>query len=172
MNLSAPASTFSPDPIQRTSGTFQVYIGESDIVRKRLVQHNKDESKDFWERICVVTSKDQNITKAHARYLEARLIAIANASGNASVVNETAPTPLKLPEADECDMECFIEQLKLIFPVLGFDFLRQYEPVAQTDLDNRQHPQQAVATLPTSGCPAKGMESRHGRARSEGSSWC
>ena len=114
-------------------GTLQVYIGESDIVRKRLVQHNKDEGKDFWERTCVVTSKDQNITKAHVRYLEARLIAIANASGNASVVNGTAPPPVRLPEADASDMEFFIEQLKLIFPVLGFDFLRQYKPVAQTD---------------------------------------
>ena len=111
----------------------QVYIGESDIVRKRLVQHNKDEGKDFWERTCVVTSKDPNITKAHARYLEARLIAIANASGNANVVNGTAPPTPGLPEADESDMEFFIEQLNLILPVLGFDFLRQHKSAAQTD---------------------------------------
>ncbi|MCY4609890.1 MAG: GIY-YIG nuclease family protein [bacterium] len=123
-------------PDTDASGTLQVYIGESDIVRKRLVQHSKDEDKAFWERTCVVTSKDQNITKAHARYLEARLIAIANASGNANVVNGTAPQPPGLPEADESDMEFFIEQLKLILPVLGFDFLRQYKPVAQTDSES------------------------------------
>lgn len=120
-----------PDP--EGSEVLQVYIGESDIVRKRLVQHNTDDGKAFWERTCVVTSKDQNITKAHARYLEARLIAIANASGNAIVVNGTAPPPPGLPEADESDMEFFIEQLKLILPVLGFDFLRQYKSDAQTD---------------------------------------
>ncbi len=50
--------------------TLQLYIGESDNVRKRLIQHSRDATKDFWERTCVVTSKDQNITKAHARYLE------------------------------------------------------------------------------------------------------
>ncbi len=111
--------------------TLQVYIGESDVVYNRLLQHNSSKDKDFWERICVVTSKDQNITKAHARYLEARLIAIANASGNVSVVNGTAPTPISLPEADESDMEFFIEQIKLIFPVLGFDFLRHYKADAQ-----------------------------------------
>lgn len=119
-----------PDP--KDPETLQVYIGESDIVRKRLVHHNNDKGKDFWERICVVTSKDQNITKAHARYLEARLIAIAKASGNVSVVNGTAPPPIPLPEADESDMEFFIEQIKLILPVLGFDFLRQYKSDAQT----------------------------------------
>ena len=108
-----------------------VYIGESDNVRKRLIQHSKDINKDFWERTCVVTSKDQNITKAHARYLEARLIAIANGAGTASVVNGTAPPPVALPEADSSDMEFFIDQLRLILPVLGFEFLRQYKPAAK-----------------------------------------
>ncbi len=119
-----------PDP--KDPETLQIYIGESDVVRNRLVQHGKDESKEFWDRVCVVTSKDQNITKAHARYLEARLIAIANASGNVTVVNGTAPPPISLPEADESDMEFFIEQIKLIFPVLGFDFLRQYKIEVET----------------------------------------
>jgi hypothetical protein len=47
-----------------------VYVGESDNVRNRLVQHNSDASKGYWERTCVITSKDQNITKAHGRYLK------------------------------------------------------------------------------------------------------
>ncbi|MCY4327900.1 MAG: GIY-YIG nuclease family protein [Rhodobacteraceae bacterium] len=119
-----------PDP--EDPETSQVYVGETDNVRKRLIRHSSDESKDFWERVCVVTSKDQNITKAHARYLEARLIAIARASENASVMNGTAPSPIPLPEADESDMEFFIEQIRLIFPVLGFNFLRQYTGDAQT----------------------------------------
>lgn len=119
-----------PDP--EDPDTVQVYIGESDNVRKRLVQHSKDEGKDFWERTCVVTSKDQNITKAHARYLEARLIAIANATGAATLVNGTAPPLVPLPEADASDMEFFIEQLRLILPVLGFDFLRRQKIASPT----------------------------------------
>ena len=119
-----------PDP--HDPGTLQVYVGEGDIVRDRLVRHSQDDGKDFWERTCVVTSKDHNITKAHARYLEARLIEIARDSGTASLVNATSPEPPRLPEADKSDMEFFIEQLELIFPVLGFDFLRQYKPVART----------------------------------------
>ena len=63
---------FLTGPDREDSDTLQIYIGESDNVRKRLVQHSKDENKDFWERTCVVTSKDRNITKAHARYLEFR----------------------------------------------------------------------------------------------------
>lgn len=101
-----------------------IYIGESDNVRKRLAQHNKDESKSFWERTCVVTSKDQNITKAHARYLEARLLAIAAEVGKTELVNSTAHDPQTLPEADQSDMEYFLEQIRLVLPVVGYDAFR------------------------------------------------
>ncbi len=130
-----------PDP--EDPDTLQLYIGESDNVRKRLVQHSKDRNKDFWERTCVVTSKDQNITKAHARYLEARLITIANAVGTATVVNETAPPLVPLPEADRSDMEFFVDQLRLILPVLGLDFLRQHKATARMTTDAIEKPGQA-----------------------------
>lgn len=102
-----------------------VYIGETDNVRKRLAQHNKDISKDFFDRTCIVTSKDQNLTKAHAKYLESRLISIAQQAGRAKLVNGTAPDYGLLPEADIADMEFFIEQLRIVLPVLGMEFLRE-----------------------------------------------
>lgn len=102
-----------------------VYIGETDNVGKRLVQHNKDDGKDFFDRFCVVTSKDQNLTKAHARYLESRLIGIAQKAGLSSVQNGTAPDFALLPEADLSDMEFFIEQLRIVLPVLGLGLLRE-----------------------------------------------
>jgi len=117
-----------------------VYIGESDNVRKRLAQHNKDDSKGFWERTCVVTSKDQNITKAHARYLEARLIAIAQEVGRAALSNGTTPPPIALPEADQSDMQFFIEQIRLVMPVLGFEFLRSRPRITAPGIDEGQAP--------------------------------
>lgn len=39
-----------------------VYIGEGDSVLSRLAYHERDESKDFWTRTIIVTSKDQNLT--------------------------------------------------------------------------------------------------------------
>lgn len=104
-----------------------VYIGETDNVGKRLTQHNKDENKDFWDRVCVVTSKDQNLTKAHVKYLESRLIAITGGLGRAKLFNGNAPEYSQLPEADLSDMEFFIDQIRIVLPVLGrdFDFLRE-----------------------------------------------
>lgn len=110
-----------PDGSSRT----MVYVGESDNVGTRLKQHNKDEVKDFWERAFIITSKDQNLTKAHARYLEGRFISIAQDVGSAKLFNGTAPKNENLPEADIADMEYFIAQVRLILPVLGLNFLRE-----------------------------------------------
>ena len=110
-----------PDP---ETGRTNVYIGESDEVGKRLKGHAQDPGKDFWERTCLVTSKDQNLTKAHVRYLESRLIEIARSEGRANVMNATFPEGIRLPEADLSDMEYFISQIRLMLPVLGMDFLR------------------------------------------------
>lgn len=105
-----------------------VYIGESDDVAKRLEQHNRDDDKggkSFWEKVCLITSKDQNLTKAHIRYLEKRLIELAKESGRCRLENGTEGfSNISLPEADISDMEYFIEQISILMPVLGYEFLR------------------------------------------------
>lgn len=102
-----------------------VYIGESDNVGRRVLQHAKDEQKDFFEKICIITSSDQNLTKTHVRYLESRATSIAKASGRANVMNSNDPPPGALPESDVADMEFFLDQLRTVLPVLGFDVLRE-----------------------------------------------
>lgn len=102
----------------------RVYIGESDNVFKRLVQHEKSENKDFWNRAVLVVSKDENLTKSHVRYLESRLIDIAKQSQRAELDNTTAPDTKSLPESEEADMEFFLDQVLLILPILGFTFTK------------------------------------------------
>ncbi|GAA0683298.1 GIY-YIG nuclease family protein [Marinobacterium maritimum] len=120
-----------------------VYIGESDDVAKRLKQHNQPEEKggkDFWERVCLITSKDQNLTKAHVKYLESQLIALATASGRCGLKNGTAHEYINLPEADQADMAFFIEQIRTILPVLGFDFLREPATKAKSEVPSAGKP--------------------------------
>lgn len=110
------------DP-ERPSQT-RIYVGEGDNVGDRLRSHAKDESKDFWTKACVVTSKDANLTKAHARHLEHRLVQLALAANRASVANGNEPREKLLPEADLSDMEVFISNLQAILPAVGFDFFQ------------------------------------------------
>lgn len=108
-------------------GGLLAYIGEGDDVGKRLYQHAREEDqggKDFWVRAIVLTSKDANLTKAHARYLESRFITLAGQARRSRLVNGTAPPPLPLPEADVSDMEYFITQAKIVLPVLGVNIFR------------------------------------------------
>ena len=106
------------------TGEDMVYVGESDDVSKRLQNHSRDTQKDFFGKVAIVTSKDQNLTKAHVRFLESHLIRLALSSGRLKVANGNSPDAPALPEADVSDMEFFIEQVKLVLPVLGLDFLR------------------------------------------------
>jgi hypothetical protein len=103
-------------------GNTRCYIGEGDIVADRLRHHQRD--KDFWDRVVVITSKDANLTKAHGRYLESRLIELATRAGRVSLDNGTAPPVPALPEADASDMDYFLSQLQIVLPVLGVNAIR------------------------------------------------
>lgn len=104
-----------------------IYIGESDDIAQRLTTHNRPEGKggkDFWEKVCIVTSKDANLTKGHIKFLESRLIQISKEAGRCHLVNTNEPEYTNLPEADRADMEYFISQIQVLLPVLGIGFLR------------------------------------------------
>src|SRR5260370_7865892 len=74
-----------------------VYVGEGDQVRSRLAYHDADEAKDFFTRAVLIVSKDENLTKAHGRYLESRIIAATPTPGRAKLVNPTNPPLNRLP---------------------------------------------------------------------------
>jgi hypothetical protein len=101
------------------TGRGAVYIGEAEVIRDRLKAHL---AKDFWNRIVYFTSKDENLTKAHIRYLEGRLIAQAQSAGRAVVINGQS-SGARLPESDREDMEVFLEKIHQLLPVLGVDML-------------------------------------------------
>ncbi len=103
-------------------GDTRCYIGEADVVTERLRYHQRD--KEFWDRVVVITSKDSNITKAHGRYLESKLIALATEAGRVTLENKDRPPVPALPEADASDMDYFLAQLQIVLPVLGINAIR------------------------------------------------
>jgi hypothetical protein len=94
----------------------RVYVGEAEVLRKRHDNHHK--TNEFWTRFVAFTSRDGILNKAHVRYLEARLIALANASKRAEVANGTAPPNPTLSEAETADLEGFLKDMLLIYPLL------------------------------------------------------
>lgn len=79
----------------------RVYVGEGDTVLPRLEQHAKQ--KDFWMHAAVFTCKDTSLNKAHVKYLEARLVALAAEAKRAELDNGSIPQLPTLSEADQAD---------------------------------------------------------------------
>ena len=102
----------------------RAYIGEAEVIRERLKQHK---TKEFWVSAIVFVSKDENLTKAHVRYLESRLLAEA-AKVNRFTLEQNQAGGAKLPESDREDMEVFLARIRQLLPVLGSDILA---PIAQ-----------------------------------------
>ena len=97
----------------------KVYIGEADIIKDRLKIHLHNPSKEFDELI-VFISKDKMLNKALIKYLEAESIRIAKEVKTAELENINQPNKPFLHEADISDMEYFLEQMKIILPLVGF----------------------------------------------------
>ena len=111
------------------NGKDQVYIGEAESILKRLNQQLT--SKDFWNETIVFISKDENLNKAHIKYLENRLHDIAKAANRYKVDNSIIPTQSSISESDRAEMEEFIEYIKMLVNTLGhkvFDEKREFNP--------------------------------------------
>lgn len=107
--------------ISPETGEKAIYIGEAENVSNRLKNHA---SKDFWNAVTVFVSKDDNLTKAHIRYLEGKLIELANVVGSSVVMNSVG-SGAKLPESDAAEMDVFLEKCLQLLPVLGISDFSQ-----------------------------------------------
>lgn len=119
-----------PDP-DKAGGT-RVYIGSGNSVSERIKQSAL--KRDFWETAITVTTSDDDLSKGHAEYLEARLIEVTVQAGRVTLDNDTKPDTLRrrLPEADVANMEQFLANLRIILPVIGLDMLKP-QPRAVTE---------------------------------------
>ncbi len=133
------------------TGKPAIYVGEAEVVRDRLKQHKE---KEFWIAAVFFVSKDENLTKAHVRYLEGRLIAEAISVGRYAVQNSQSGGS-KLPESDREDMEVFLARIRQLLPVLGSDVLL---PVGQADHQKKS----AVLTCENKGALGKGLRTANG----------
>ena len=98
-------------------GADQVYIGEAESILRRLTQQVTQ--KDFWNETIVFVSKDENLNKAHIKYLENRLHDIAKATGRYKIENTVIPTQSSISESDKAEMEEIIENVKFLVNTLG-----------------------------------------------------
>ena len=109
-----------------------VYIGEAEEVYKRITQHQE---KDFWTEVLAFVSKDENLNKAHVKYLEYTLHKDASDAGRYSLHNGNTPTKPAISEPERAVMLEFAENLRVMVGTLGY---KLFEPLVTTKQTDRQ----------------------------------
>ena len=105
--------------VENNTGKPVAYVGEAEVLGSRLKSHA---SKDFWNQVFVFLSKDENLTKAHIRYLEGAIISEATEIGRIKLLNAQGSGSM-LPESDRADMDVYLTKVRQMLPVLGSNLL-------------------------------------------------
>ena len=147
----------------------RAYIGESENVAKRLTQQEKNQ--DFWNEAIIFTSKDENLTKGHIKYLESRLTAISIDADRYKIENANTPTESQLPRADKDAMEEFIHNLRIVLGTLGHRVLEPVKITTQQPQDRPSKPglSQFIFSFSIRGLHATGQQTDDGFVLFKGS---
>ncbi len=138
----------------------RAYIGESENVAKRLSEQERD--RDFWTEAVLFTSKDENLTKAHVKYLESRLTSISIEAGRYKIENSNTPPESRLPRSDKDAMEEFIHNLRIVLGTLGYRVLEPIRVVEQEVAASKQSISNLVFTFSLRGLTASGQQTDEG----------
>ena len=111
------------------TGKSRAYIGEAENVYSRLVQHVSE--KEFWNEAIVFISKDENLNKAHIKYLESRFHELATKAGRFQIENSYIPTKSSISESDQAEMEEFIDYVRMLINTMNF---KVFEPLIKKEL--------------------------------------
>ena len=100
------------------------YIGEGEDISERIRTH--EQKRDWWTQAVLVTTSANLLNKAHVKYLEARLVAIARSVNRRGLENGNSPPRPSLSEATQASMESFLEYLLVVLPALRIDMFQEY----------------------------------------------
>lgn len=100
-----------------------VYIGEANNIYDRLKQHLSNDSSSFYDFDTVVcfSSKDENLTVSHTKYLEKAAITHVASNSTYKLQNGTSGTSVSLPRMAIDEMDTFFDNMQILLPTMGFN---------------------------------------------------
>lgn len=97
----------------------EIYVGESDDFSQR---YTSGKFPIEFDTFLIFTSKDDNLTRAHVKWLERELWSILKGnSGKVLVANTNKPTGSNLPRADIATMRTYLSNMIYVLEALGYD---------------------------------------------------
>ena len=116
----------------------EIYIGEAENIFKRVQQHLVTE-KDFWNEVIIFISKDENLNKAHIKYLENRLHDISIKANRFEVLNKQIPTPSSISESDKAEMEEFLSNVIMLVNILGYKVFEKISDLKESKEEDQEN---------------------------------
>ncbi len=143
-----------------------VYIGEGETLKTRIKEHASSEDKDFWRECLGIIRTGEGLNKAQIRYLEGRMIELANSMGRFSVLNVKTTSTAGISESDQAEMDEFLSKIRLLVYTLGY---RIFEPLGGSVLTGDQALEELLYIENTKGIKATGRLVSEGFQVIEGS---
>jgi hypothetical protein len=119
--LSSPGIYFLVSP--HDQGFFKLYVGETDNFTNRLKSHI--DKKDWWTQFIVFLGNDNNLNKAHVKYLEKEFFLKARNSLQINIMNSSEPSGSRISEEDVHDLKIFEDNILFILETLGLSYFTQ-----------------------------------------------
>lgn len=126
--VSAPRDSFvelmKTDEIERWGvylllSNNKVYVGQSIHIKNRLQNHNTN--KDWWDRVIVLTTKDNSFGRSEIDYLESKFIALADSVGSLDTDNKNSGITPKIDIFKRNELDKFINESLLVFETIGIN---------------------------------------------------
>ena len=140
----------------------ELYIGQSGDVGTRLMQHYKDEKKD-WERALVLVSLTNNLTQTHVLYLESLSIEKAKHCQRYELLNGNGGQKPHTPVPLKADCDEIHEIGSLLLATLGY-------PIFESLTEATTHQTEQVFLCTRTDVDAKGIYTNEGMVVLKGSS--
>lgn len=108
------------------NGIVKMYIGETDNFFNRIKQHILDPDKEWWNHF-IVFQANENLNKAHVRFLEKYFWETASKSPEIEVKNTAPAGGANLSEEDRADLDIFKENILYILEALNLGYFQTNE---------------------------------------------
>lgn len=94
-----------------------VYVGQSMDLATRIKQHIV--GKDWWERVLILTTKDDNLNRSDIDYLESVLIEKANRNNKLDCDNKKKGNPQKVTRFRKVELDQYLEEAFFLMELIG-----------------------------------------------------
>jgi len=102
-----------------------VYIGEAEVLIKRLKQHNVGKEQEAWKTAICFVSVKKNLNKAHIKFLENHCYETASKVNRCKITNTSTPTKSSLTDSESDFVLNFFDEVRILISTLGYPIFEE-----------------------------------------------